>query len=212
PTVAHHIRPATRDRRRDLLRQRLTGAAGNQSRVFCRTKRGSDRIGEHLVRAGISVAVIHGDKGQGARTRALADFKAGRVSVLVATDVATRGLDIAQLPLVVNYDLPLVAEDYVHRVGRTGRAGRAGRRVSLVSPADHQLLLDIQRLVTTPLETQVVEGFDDPRAEMRSVPARTLRRAGRADPASESASRLALRHGRHGSSVSSSRMPTGKNA
>ena len=100
----------------------------------------------------MKAAVIHGNKSQGARTQALGDFKAGRVTVLVATDIAARGLDIAQLPLVVNFDLPLVAEDYIHRVGRTGRAGLAGRAVSLVSPADRDLLRDIQRLLPAPIE------------------------------------------------------------
>jgi ATP-dependent RNA helicase RhlE len=128
--------------------------------VFCRTKRGSDRVGEHLERAGIKTAVIHGNKSQGARTRALDDFKRGRVNVLVATDIAARGLDISQLPLVINYDLPLVAEDYIHRVGRTGRAGRSGRAVSLASSADTRLLRDIQRLLPTPLEQVAVQGFE----------------------------------------------------
>ncbi len=108
----------------------------------------------------MKAAVIHGNKSQGARNRALADFKAGRVTALVATDIAARGLDIVQLPLVVNYDLPLVAEDYIHRVGRTGRAGLTGRAISLVSSADRTLLRDIQRLLPTPLEQVVVEGFD----------------------------------------------------
>jgi len=128
--------------------------------VFCRTKHGADRVGEHLARAGITTSVIHGNKSQAARTRALGDFKAGRVTVLVATDIAARGLDIAQLPLVVNYDLPLVAEDYIHRVGRTGRAGRGGRAVSLVAPSDSRLLRDIQRLLPAPLEHVNVQGFD----------------------------------------------------
>src|SRR5262249_46352235 len=138
----------------------LTQESASQALVFCKTKRGSDRVGEHLERAGIKTAVIHGNKSQGARTRALADFKTGRVNVLVATDIAARGLDIAHLPLVINYDLPLVAEDYVHRVGRTGRAGRSGRAVSLVSAADARLLRDIQRLLPAPLERVAVEGFD----------------------------------------------------
>ena len=133
----------------------LTQAPKDQALVFCKTKRRSDRVGEHLNRAGIRTAVIHGNKSQGARNRALGDFKAGRVNVLVATDIAARGLDIAQLPLVINYDLPLVAEDYVHRVGRTGRAGRAGRAVSLVTAGDRSLLPAIQRLLPAPLEEVV---------------------------------------------------------
>jgi ATP-dependent RNA helicase RhlE len=159
PTVTHCVHPVALDRKRDLLKHVLTQAAG-QALVFCKTKRGSDRVGDHLERVGIKVAVIHGNKSQSARTRALGDFKAGRVTVLVATDIAARGLDIAGLPLVVNYDLPLVADDYIHRIGRTGRAGRAGRAVSLVSASDWQLLRDIQRLLGAPLEQVVVEGFD----------------------------------------------------
>ncbi len=160
PTVTHRVHPVAIDRKRDLLRHVLTQAPVGQTLVFCKTKRGSDRVGAHLQHAGIRVAVIHGNKSQGARTRALGDFKAGRVMVLVATDIAARGLDIAQLPLVVNYDVPLVAEDYIHRVGRTGRAGLAGRAISLVTAAERQLLRDIQRLLPAPLEQVVVEGFE----------------------------------------------------
>ncbi len=160
PTVTHHVHAVAVDQKRAMLRHVLTQDAASQALVFCKTKRGSDRVGEHLERAGIKTAVIHGNKSQGARTRALGDFKAGRVNVLVATDIAARGLDIAQLPLVINYDLPLVAEDYIHRVGRTGRAGRSGRAVSLVSPPDSRLLRDIQRLLPAPLEHVAVKGFD----------------------------------------------------
>jgi ATP-dependent RNA helicase RhlE len=110
------------------------------------------------VRRGVKAGIIHGNKGQGARTRALADFKAGHLRVLVATDIAARGLDIEQLPLVVNFDLPLVAEDYVHRIGRTGRAGHRGRAVSLVSAADSGLLREIERLVAVPLERLAIPG------------------------------------------------------
>ena len=160
PTVTHHVHTVALDRKRAMLTHVLTQDVGSPALVFCRTKRGSDRVGEHLERAGIKVAVIHGNKSQNARTRALGDFKAGRVTVLVATDIAARGLDIAQLPLVVNYDLPLVAEDYIHRIGRTGRAGRRGRAVSLVSPSDSELLRDIQRLLPAPLEQITVQGFE----------------------------------------------------
>jgi ATP-dependent RNA helicase RhlE len=128
------------------------------------------------------VAVIHGGKGQGERHRSLADFRAGRVSVLVATDVAARGLDIVQLPLVVNYDLPLVAEDYVHRVGRTGRAGSPGRALSLVSSAERPLLRHIQRLLPSPLEAVTVPGFEPParssRRDRREGPPFDRRRPG----------------------------------
>jgi ATP-dependent RNA helicase RhlE len=158
PTVTHQLHSVALDQKRAVLTHVLTKAAG-QALVFCKTKRGSDRVGEHLERAGIKAAVIHGNKSQNARTRALGDFKAGRVNVLVATDIAARGLDIVQLPLVVNYDLPLVAEDYIHRVGRTGRAGLSGRAVSLVSASESRLLRDIQRLLPAPLEQVALEGF-----------------------------------------------------
>jgi len=159
-TVTHHVHTVSVDQKRHVLTHLLTQDAASQALVFCKTKHGSDRVGQHLERAGIKAAVIHGNKSQGARTRALGDFKAGRVHVLVATDIAARGLDIAQLPLVINFDLPLVAEDYIHRVGRTGRAGHSGRAVSLVSPSDSRLLRDIQRLLPAPLEQIAINGFD----------------------------------------------------
>jgi ATP-dependent RNA helicase RhlE len=168
PTVTHHLHPVAAEQKRAMLTHVLTQDAASQALVFCKTKRGSDRVGEHLARAGIKTAVSHGNKSQNARTRALGDFKAGRVHVLVATDIAARGLDIAQLPLVINYDLPMVAEDYIHRVGRTGRAGRNGRAISLVTESDSHLLRDIQRLLPAPLEKVAVDGFEAPRSE-RSV-------------------------------------------
>jgi ATP-dependent RNA helicase RhlE len=158
-TVTHHLLTVAVDHKRALLTHLLTQPAQHQALVFCKTKRGSNRVGEHLERAGVKAAVIHGNKSQGARSRALDDFKTGRVNVLVATDIAARGLDIAQLPLVINYDLPLVAEDYIHRVGRTGRAGHCGRAVSLVCASDAHLLRDIQRLLPAPLEKVAVPGF-----------------------------------------------------
>jgi len=164
PTVTHHLHRVALEHKRAMLTHVLAQHASNQTLVFCKTKRGSDRVGEHLERAGIKAAIIHGNKSQGARTRALDDFRAGRVKVLVATDIAARGLDISQLPLVINYDLPLVAEDYIHRVGRTGRAGCSGRAISLVSDAESKLLRDIQRLLPAPLEQIAVQGFEAPRA------------------------------------------------
>ncbi len=158
-TVTHRVHPVTDQRKGDLLTHVLKETPGAQALVFCKTKHGSNRVGQYLERAGINAAVIHGNKSQGARTKALGDFKAGRVTVLVATDIAARGLDIAQLPLVVNFDLPLVPEDYIHRAGRTGRAGLAGRAVSLVSPEDRDLLRGIQRLLPSPIEHVTIEGF-----------------------------------------------------
>jgi ATP-dependent RNA helicase RhlE len=160
PTITHRLHRVRQDHKTALLVHLLTQGPVEQALVFCKTKRGADRVGDHLGRAGVAAAVIHGNKGQGARTRSLADFKAGRVGVLVATDIAARGLDIAQLPLVVNYDLPLVAADYVHRVGRTGRAGLAGRAVSLVTSVDHHLLRDIETVLAAPIEDVPVQGFE----------------------------------------------------
>jgi ATP-dependent RNA helicase RhlE len=160
PTVAHYVHLVSDGRKSDLLLRVLADGAAGQALVFCKTKRGSNRVGEHLDRARIASAVIHGNKSQSARTRALDAFRAGRVRVLVATDIAARGLDIAELPLVVNYDLPLVAEDYIHRIGRTGRAGQSGRAVSLVAAADQGLLKDIQRLLPTAIEQIVLKGFE----------------------------------------------------
>jgi len=177
-TVTHHLHAVALDQKRAVLTHVLTQQAERQALVFCRTKRGADRVGEHLDRAGIKTAVIHGNKSQGARTRALGDFKARRVHALVATDVAARGLDIAQLPLVINYDLPLVAEDYIHRIGRTGRAGKRGRAVSLVSAADARLLRDIQRLLPVPLERIAVDGFEPRAGEPTSRDRHRPRRGG----------------------------------
>jgi len=160
PTITHSVCPVNHRRKEELLRHVLTEEPVGQALVFCKTKRGANRVGEALERSGVQSAVIHGNKSQGARNRALRDFKAGRVAVLVATDLAARGLDIAQLPLVVNYDLPLVPQDYVHRVGRTGRAGLTGRAISLVSPTERGQLRDIQRLLSTPLEQVIVSGFE----------------------------------------------------
>jgi len=177
-TVTHHVHAVPDQRKGDLLTHVLTQAPTGQALVFCRTKHGSNRVGDYLERAGVKAAVIHGNKSQGARTRALGDFKAGRVNVLVATDIAARGLDIAQLPLVVNFDLPMVPEDYIHRAGRTGRAGLAGRAVSLVSPADRDLLRDIQRLLPAPVEHVVAEGYAVTAGSHEALPEAGRRRHG----------------------------------
>jgi len=128
--------------------------------VFSRTKHGANRLAKQLSNRGIEASAIHGNKSQGARTRALAEFKASKVRVLVATDIAARGIDIDQLPHVVNFDLPQVAEDYVHRIGRTGRAGATGEAVSLVSHDEFKLLCDIERLIKKTIPRQMLDGYE----------------------------------------------------
>jgi ATP-dependent RNA helicase RhlE len=167
--VTHQVRHVAAEQKRDALSDILTQHGDAQVLVFCKTKRGANRVGEDLAVRGFRADVIHGNKSQNARYRALESFKTGRVRVLVATDIAARGLDIARLPLVVNFDLPLVAEDYVHRVGRTGRAGHPGRAVSLVSASDAKLLREIQRLVAAPLEGAAAPA-DNTRPARATVP------------------------------------------
>ena len=141
-----------KDRKRELLRDLIVDGQWQQVLVFTRMKHGANRLAEQLMKDGLPSAAIHGNKSQSARTKALADFKANRVRVLVATDIAARGLDIEALPHVVNYELPNVPEDYVHRIGRTGRAGMSGHAVSLVSSDENSYLRDIERLLKKPIE------------------------------------------------------------
>src|SRR5690606_36035929 len=131
----------------------------DQVLVFGKTKHGCNRLAEQLDKSGLKAVAIHGNKSQAQRQKALDQFEAGRARGLVAADVAARGLDIPNLPLVINYDLPMVAEDYVHRIGRTGRAGAQGEALSLVSPEEGGLLNQIQRLLKVDLEMDVVEGY-----------------------------------------------------
>ena len=173
-TVTHQVHHVAVERKRDVLTHILTQDGTAQALVFCKTKRGANRVGEDLGQRGVRTGIIHGNKSQNARSRALDDFKAGRVRVLVATDIAARGLDIAHLPLVVNFDLPLVPEDYVHRVGRTGRAGQHGRAVSLVSASEAGLLRQIQQVVAAPLERVAAPIVaTDARRPIERVPERT---------------------------------------
>jgi ATP-dependent RNA helicase RhlE len=157
--VAQVIHPVDRDRKRELLSHLIATNGWQQVLVFTRTKHGANRLAEQLARDGISAAAIHGNKSQGARTRALGDFKQGAVRVLVATDIAARGIDIDQLPHVVNFELPHVPEDYVHRIGRTGRAGNEGEALSLVCVDEHGLLRDIERLLKRELPRVVISGY-----------------------------------------------------
>ena len=157
--VSQIVHPVDRQQKTKLLSFLIGSQDWKKALVFTRTKRGADRLTRHLQRDGIRADAIHGDKTQGARTRALADFKRGKVRVLVATDIAARGLDIDDLPMVVNYELPHVAEDYVHRIGRTARAGRKGDAVSLVCADESKQLAAIEKLLGERIEKTVVEGF-----------------------------------------------------
>ncbi len=158
--IAQKVIRVDQNRKRELLSWMIGKENWRQVLVFTRTKHGANRLAKQLESDGLTAAAIHGNKSQSARTKALAGFKDGKVRVLVATDIAARGLDIDQLPHVVNYEIPNVPEDYVHRIGRTGRAGRQGLAVSLVSGGEHGLFEDIRRLVKISIPTEVVEGYD----------------------------------------------------
>ena len=159
-TVEQLLHPCDMARKAELLSHLIRTNDWQQVLVFSRTKHGANKVAERLDAEGLSASAIHGNKSQGARTRALAGFKSGEVRVLVATDIAARGIDIHQLPHVVNLDLPNVAEDYVHRIGRTGRAGQNGHAISLVAAEEHELLRAIERLIGTTLPRQEVAGFE----------------------------------------------------
>jgi ATP-dependent RNA helicase RhlE len=169
--VAQLVYPVDRVKKRTLLSHLIRSKNSQQVLVFTRTKHGANRLASQLIDDGISSVAIHGNKSQAARTKALADFKQGSVRVLVATDIAARGLDISQLPFVVNFELPNVPEDYVHRIGRTGRAGHKGEAASLVCIDEDKLLKDIERLLKRSLETVVVSGFEpDPSIRAEPIP------------------------------------------
>ncbi|SAL52191.1 DEAD/DEAH box helicase [Caballeronia humi] len=172
--IEQKIYPVDRDKKRELLTHLIKQNNWFQVLVFTRTKHGANRLAEQLGKDGISALAIHGNKSQSARTRALAEFKGETLQVLVATDIAARGIDIDQLPHVVNYDLPNVPEDYVHRIGRTGRAGATGEAVSLVCVDEHQLLKDIERLIKRPIPQEIIAGFEpDPHAKAEPIQRRS---------------------------------------
>ncbi|MCK5638617.1 MAG: DEAD/DEAH box helicase, partial [Flavobacteriaceae bacterium] len=154
----------------DLIIKLISEGNWKQVLVFNRTKHGANKLCKKMVSAGISASAIHGNKSQGARTKALAGFKNGSVRVLVATDIAARGLDIPLLPHVVNFELPNISEDYIHRIGRTGRAGASGEAVSLVSADETEYLRDIEKLVGLKIPIEIVEGFEpDPNASTKPI-------------------------------------------
>ncbi|WP_416047628.1 DEAD/DEAH box helicase [Cupriavidus basilensis] len=171
-TVAQRVYPVDRERKRELLAHLVRENDWHQVLVFTRTKHGANRLAEQLDKDGLSALAIHGNKSQSARTRALTEFKAGTLRLLVATDIAARGIDIDQLPHVVNYDLPNVPEDYVHRIGRTGRAGAEGEAISLVCVDEISLMRDIERLIKRQIEQTILPGFEvDP-----SIPAEPIQK------------------------------------
>ncbi|OWW21723.1 DEAD/DEAH box helicase [Noviherbaspirillum denitrificans] len=181
--IAQKIHPVDRNRKHQLLSHLVKTNNWSQVLVFTRTKHGANKLVEQLGKEGISALAIHGNKSQSARTRALSEFKDGSLQVLVATDIAARGIDIDQLPHVVNYDLPNVPEDYVHRIGRTGRAGASGEAVSLVCVDEHDMLKGIEKLIKRSLPREVIAGFEpDPNARPQPIQLRSGDGGGRNRP------------------------------
>ncbi|QOR61343.1 DEAD/DEAH box helicase [Sulfurovum sp. ST-21] len=172
--VVHFV---DKSRKRELLSQLIKTKNWRQVLVFTRTKHGANRLTKQLEESGITAAAIHGNKSQGARTKALASFKANDIRVLVATDIAARGIDIDQLPHVVNYELPNVPEDYVHRIGRTGRAGQSGEAVSLVCIDEHKLLFDIEKFIKSKINKVQIEAFQ-PDPDIKAEPIQNGRGSG----------------------------------
>ena len=168
--ISQKIYPCAKEKKTELLIKLVTEGDWKQILVFTRTKQGANKLCESMISAGIKSAAIHGNKGQGARTKALAGFKDGSLTALVATDIAARGLDIPLLPHVVNFELPNIPEDYVHRIGRTGRAGASGEAISLFSPDETVFLRDIEKLVNMKLPLENIKGFEpDPNASKEPI-------------------------------------------
>ena len=209
--VSQVIHPVDRERKRELLSFMVGSQNWRQVLVFTRTKHGANRLSQQLEKDGISSAAIHGNKSQGARTRALQHFKRGEVRVLVATDIAARGLDIDQLPHVVNYELPNVPEDYVHRIGRTGRAGNEGQAVSLVCVDERKLLGDIERLLKRDLPRVVIPGYEpDPSIRAEPIQTRSGRRASaKPKPRNGSGQQHSRKSGGSGGASAESRLSKG---
>ncbi|MDG2431693.1 DEAD/DEAH box helicase [Flavobacterium sp.] len=168
--ITQKVYPTAKEKKTELIIKLITDGNWKQILVFTRTKQGANKLTESMLAAGIKAAAIHGNKGQGARTKALAGFKDGSLTALVATDIAARGLDIPLLPHVVNFELPNIPEDYVHRIGRTGRAGANGEAISLFSPDETVFLRDIEKLIGMKLPTENIAGFEpDPNASTAPI-------------------------------------------
>lgn len=168
--IIQKVYPCAKEKKTELIIKLITEGNWKQILVFTRTKQGANKLTESMIGAGIKAAAIHGNKGQGARTKALAGFKNGSLTALVATDIAARGLDIPLLPHVINFELPNIPEDYVHRIGRTGRAGASGEAISLFSPDETVFLRDIEKLVGLKLPKENIKGFEpDPNASTEPI-------------------------------------------
>ncbi len=197
-TIEQRVHMVDKNRKRELLSHMIGKHNWRQVLVFTRTKHGANRLADQLGKDGLTAAAIHGNKSQGARTRALADFKNGKVRILVATDIAARGLDIDQLPHVVNFELPNVPEDYVHRIGRTGRAGNEGEAMSLVCIDEHKLLHDIERMLKRELPKESIEGYE-PDPSIKAEPIQNGRNnRGHSQPRSQNRGRGGNTGGRSG--------------
>ena len=166
--ITHIVHPVAREKKRELLVHLIKSRNLNQVLVFCGTRLGTNRLAYQLNHEGVHAAAIHGDKTQSERMQALEEFKTGKVGVLVATDVAARGLDIVELPYVVNFELPSVPEDYVHRIGRTGRAGSTGEAISLVCSEEHDRLGAIEKIIKQSIPQSLVPGFEPNAREVPS--------------------------------------------
>lgn len=208
-TVKQWICPVDKKKKSALLTHLIKQHQWHQVLVFTRTKQGANRLSRHLDEQGISALAIHGNKSQGARTRALTEFKSGKLQVLVATDIAARGLDIDQLPQVVNFDLPNVAADYVHRIGRTGRAGATGQAISLVSADEHDQLTDIENLIGELLTREIIPEFDP----VHVLPASRLNTQKKKPkkPKKPKAPRVEHSDGQRSGDTARGHKPTGKN-
>ncbi|SDH98809.1 DEAD/DEAH box helicase [Winogradskyella thalassocola] len=178
--IQQKVYRVAKGKKTDLIIKLITEGNWKQVLVFNRTKHGANKLCKKMISSGITAAAIHGNKSQGARTKALAGFKNGSVRVLVATDIAARGLDIPLLPHVINFELPNISEDYVHRIGRTGRAGASGEAISLVSADETTFLRDIEKLIAMKIEVEILEGFEpDPNASTEPIKPGQNRNQGR---------------------------------
>jgi len=169
-TVQHKIHPVDKSRKTELLSHLIREKNWRQALVFSRTKHGANRLVKRLVQDDIDALAIHGNKSQAQRTNALNSFKQGKIQILVATDIAARGIDIEQLPQVVNFDLPNVPQDYVHRIGRTGRAGSSGKAISLFSVDEAKQLSDIEKLLKCAIDREIIAGFEPSRSSRKPKP------------------------------------------